>query len=90
MQNRKTGVQTVIIALTASAFEKDREMVLDEGCDDFVRKPFREDEICEVLAKHLEVRFVYEEIEGGDKDRKQIADDVLARDMAASSVFSPP
>jgi CheY-like chemotaxis protein len=83
IQNRKTGIQTVIIALTASAFEENRERVLVEGCDDFVRKPFREDEIYDVLAKHLGVRFLHEEIEGGDRDRRQVADDVLARDMAA-------
>ncbi|NIO67895.1 MAG: response regulator, partial [Anaerolineae bacterium] len=55
------GQATVIIALTATAFEEDRERVLLEGCDDFVRKPFREDEIFDMLAKHLGVRFVYEE-----------------------------
>jgi len=63
------GQVTVIIALTASAFEEDRERVLAEGCDDFVRKPFREDEIYDILARHLGVRFVYEEIEMGDRDR---------------------
>jgi CheY-like chemotaxis protein len=56
------GRATTIVALTATAFEEDRERVLSEGCDDFVRKPFREDEIFDMLAKHLGVRFVYEEI----------------------------
>jgi len=51
---------TVIIALTASAFEEDREMVLSAGCDDFLRKPFREHEIFDALANHLGVRFVYD------------------------------
>jgi CheY-like chemotaxis protein len=55
------GQATVVIALTATAFEEDRERVLLEGCDDFVRKPFRKDEICDMLAKHLGVRFIYEE-----------------------------
>jgi DNA-binding response OmpR family regulator len=55
------GQATVVIALTATAFEEDRERILLEGCDDFVRKPFRKDEICDMLAKHLGVRFVYEE-----------------------------
>ena len=54
------GQQTIIIALTASAFEDERERVLVEGCDDFVRKPFREDEIVDRLVQHLGVRFVYE------------------------------
>jgi PAS domain S-box-containing protein len=55
------GQATVIIALTASAFEEDRRAVLAAGCDDFVRKPFREAEIFEKLTKYLGVRFVYEE-----------------------------
>jgi CheY-like chemotaxis protein len=55
------GQDTVIIALTATAFEEERERVLFEGCDDFVRKPFREGEIFDMLVKHLDVRFVYEE-----------------------------
>jgi len=54
------GKSTVIIALTASAFEEDRDQVLAEGCDDFVRKPFRQDEIADKLVKHLGVRFIYE------------------------------
>jgi CheY-like chemotaxis protein len=53
--------RTKIIALTASAFEEDRAKVLETGCDDFVRKPFQETEIFEVLHKYLGVRFVYEE-----------------------------
>jgi PAS domain S-box-containing protein len=58
------GQETVIIALTATAFEEDREEILAEGCDDFVRKPFRKNEIFDMLAKHLGVRFIYEEEPG--------------------------
>jgi DNA-binding response OmpR family regulator len=56
------GQATVIVALTASAFESDRAMILSGGCDDYVRKPFREEEIFDTLAKHLGARFVYEEV----------------------------
>jgi PAS domain S-box-containing protein len=55
------GQDTVIIALTATAFEEERERVLFEGCEDFVRKPFREEEIFDMLVKYLDVRFIYEE-----------------------------
>jgi CheY-like chemotaxis protein len=55
------GQATVIIALTASAFEKERKVILSEGCDDFVRKPFRKEEIFDRLAEHLGVRFTYAE-----------------------------
>jgi len=58
------GQATVVVALTASAFEEDRAMILSEGCDDYVRKPFREEEIFDTLAKHLGVRFLYEEEAG--------------------------
>ncbi|NJL66770.1 MAG: response regulator [Microcoleus sp. SM1_3_4] len=34
--------RTAIIAITASTFEEERSLILEAGCDDFVRKPFRE------------------------------------------------
>jgi PAS domain S-box-containing protein len=57
------GQQTIIVALTAGAFEDERERVLAEGCDDFVRKPFKQDEIADRLIRHLGVRFVYEAVQ---------------------------
>jgi CheY-like chemotaxis protein len=56
------GQGIVIIALTASAFEEERAGVLATGCDDYVRKPFREHEIFDMLHKHLGVRFIYEDV----------------------------
>jgi CheY-like chemotaxis protein len=50
----------VIIALTASAFNEDRDAVLAAGCDDFVRRPFRESEIFNKFQEHLGVEFSYE------------------------------
>ncbi|MDT9295439.1 MAG: ATP-binding protein [Arthrospira platensis PCC 7345] len=55
------GQATVIIALTASAFEEERAVVLSAGCDDFVRKPFEEQILFEKMAKHLGVRYIYEQ-----------------------------
>lgn len=54
------GQDTVVVALTASAFEEERALVLSEGCDDFVRKPFRREDIIGILVKRLGVRFVHE------------------------------
>jgi PAS domain S-box-containing protein len=55
------GQSVAIIALTATAFDEDREQILLDGCDDFVRKPFRKDEIYDMLIKHLDVSFIYED-----------------------------
>ena len=52
------GQQTIIVALTASAFEEDRQ-VLEIGCDDFVRKPFHQTVLFETLARHLDMRYTY-------------------------------
>lgn len=51
----------VIIALTGSVFEEDRKLALEKGCNDFVRKPFRVEELFEKMAEHLGVQYVYAE-----------------------------
>jgi CheY-like chemotaxis protein len=55
------GQATVIIAVTASALEEDRNVILSEGCDAYVRKPFRDTEIFDEFEKHLGIQFIYEE-----------------------------
>ncbi|NEQ25630.1 MAG: response regulator, partial [Microcoleus sp. SIO2G3] len=55
------GQAVVIIALTASAFEENRSLVLSAGCDDFIRKPFREEVLFSKIANHLGVCYVYEQ-----------------------------
>jgi predicted ATPase/signal transduction histidine kinase/DNA-binding response OmpR family regulator len=50
-----------IIAVTASAFEHEREGILASGVDDFVTKPFRVATIFEKLGEHLGVRYRYAE-----------------------------
>ncbi len=54
------GQATAIVALTASAFEEQRQTILSVGCDDFVRKPFREGEVLAKIAQHLGTRYTYE------------------------------
>ncbi|NDJ18990.1 c-type heme family protein [Myxacorys almedinensis] len=49
----------VVIALTGSAFEADRNSAIARGCDDFVRKPLRAETIFAKIAEHLDVRYAY-------------------------------
>jgi CheY-like chemotaxis protein len=60
----KAGADTKIIALTAHALEEERSAIMAAGCDDFVRKPFREQEIFDALARHLLLKFNYEKAPG--------------------------
>jgi response regulator RpfG family c-di-GMP phosphodiesterase len=78
------GQATVIVALTASAFEDDKRLILSEGCNDFVRKPFVEDEIFEKLEKHLGVKFLTEEPAGKDAAAAE------ARPLSAEDIAGLP
>ncbi len=50
---REEGEQrkTRIVALTANVFADDRRACFDAGMDDFLAKPFREEELAEVLTR---------------------------------------
>ncbi|MBD2021964.1 response regulator [Leptolyngbya sp. FACHB-36] len=54
------AIRTKILALTASAFAEQRQDMLAAGCDDFIRKPFKVQEIFEKIAHHLAVKYLYE------------------------------
>jgi PAS domain S-box-containing protein len=56
-----TNSRTIIIALTANAFEEQREEMMDAGCDDLINKPFREELLLEKLSHHLGVEYIYQE-----------------------------
>lgn len=59
IKNQSGIKQTVIIAITASAFEEQKEKIWRSGCDDFVAKPFREQVIFDKLIQNLGVEFIY-------------------------------
>jgi len=55
------GAEVNIVAVTASALAEDREDILASGCEDVVRKPFRNHEIFDAMARHLGVQYLYRE-----------------------------
>ncbi len=60
IKSQLKGEKTIIIALTASAFEEEKDRILSAGCDDFVRKPFPESLIFDKIQQYLGVEYIYE------------------------------
>jgi CheY-like chemotaxis protein len=55
------GKETAIIVLTASSFEDGRKDMASVGASGYIRKPFRESELFENLARCLSIKYVYAE-----------------------------
>ena len=54
--------KTVILALTASAFEEQTKGFLSAGCDDFIRKPFQSEILLEQIGLYLGAQYEYEDL----------------------------
>lgn len=57
IQNEKVK----IIALSAQVFKDEIDEILNIGCDDYIGKPFKEEDIFEMLSKHLGIEYIYKE-----------------------------
>ena len=82
----------VIIALTASAFEGDRQRLLSAGANAFIAKPFREQELLQLIAEQTGLAFETEAPAGpepdsvhtGPIDLSAVAPDLIDRLRAAA------
>jgi signal transduction histidine kinase/CheY-like chemotaxis protein/HAMP domain-containing protein len=54
------GTETVIIALSASALDEDRRVVIESGADDFLSKPCQENELLESMGARLNLSYLYD------------------------------
>jgi PAS domain S-box-containing protein len=52
--------QTVILAISANAFEVDRVQSLDSGCNDFLAKPIQAKELLNKIKSYLNLSWIYD------------------------------
>ncbi len=52
--------KTVILALTASAFQEQTQHILAAGCDDIIIKPLQSEILLNKIAQYLKVEYVYQ------------------------------
>jgi CheY-like chemotaxis protein len=85
IKSQVKGSATVVVALTASVLEEEKAIVLSAGCDDFLRKPFKENTIFEALTKHLGVQYIYEESLPENNPNNGSEDTLIFTDLAMMS-----
>lgn len=60
------GEKVKIVALSAHVLEGEVKEIINAGCDGFVGKPYRENEIFESMGKNLGLEYIYKTKEDGD------------------------
>jgi signal transduction histidine kinase/DNA-binding NarL/FixJ family response regulator len=61
------GKEIKIIAISASAFDEDREKMMHKGADAFVSKPFKESDLLEEIRNQTGIEYDYEKLIFEDK-----------------------
>jgi len=86
---RAAGINTPIIAVTASALAEERKKCLDCGMNDLITKPFKQSDIYMMIERHLGVG--KELMEGTDKgvriNPNEYVDEPIFDYKAAVSIF---
>ncbi|MCL2155236.1 MAG: ATP-binding protein [Leptospirales bacterium] len=70
IKSDESGKKTLVISVTASAFEDNKDEVMATGTDDYLRKPFREYELLSLLSKHLGIQYIYEDNNNPKEDEE--------------------
>ncbi|MEN8171864.1 MAG: PAS domain S-box protein [Chloroflexota bacterium] len=67
IKKTEQGKETPVIAVTASAFEEKKDQIISCGLDDFLRKPYKENELLEKIKKFLDLEYQYADDEFADR-----------------------
>lgn len=74
----------LVIALSASVFEHNRQQSLDAGCDDFIPKPVRSETLFKKLRSHLKLKWIY------DQESSDVAKTDSAAVVSPQPLIGPP
>ena len=77
IREMEEGEETGIVAVSASAFDEEREEILQQGANYFVRKPYDESDLLRKIQLCTGVEYVFEEdkhIEKSSSQKKDITD----------------
>jgi PAS domain S-box-containing protein len=80
---------TAIIAVTASAFEEDKQRIFAAGADAYLSKPFKDADLFENIGRLSGAEYMYEETGGGAKTSEPM-DDMDDKVQMRKSVASLP
>ena len=76
----------VVFAFSASVFDSYQQKSRQAGCDDFITKPLQVEELLLKLQQHLQLEWVYEELESNP----QTTIDSSSEDSPAEGIVPPP
>ena len=91
IKDHPLGKQTAIVALTASAFEEERQTILGAGCDDFIRKPFKAKILFAKMEELLGLRYIYEEsVDAQQENESEISGATSNQSVVESQIGQMP
>jgi CheY-like chemotaxis protein len=73
-----SGREVKIVAVTASTFKEQRQIMVAAGVDDFIGKPYRADEIYGCLSMQLGLSFQYEAVDEKNEQRVTLTPEMLS------------
>ena len=74
------GQDCRIVAVSASTFSEEVKAILEQGFDDYLRKPYRGSELYATLERHLGIRFQYEQAgDAASQPGRRVGPDQIAQ-----------
>lgn len=83
----------IVIAVSASVFEFDQQQSVKVGCNDFLPKPIREEDLLQKLQEHLKLEWIYDNESKPETPFEEIDTQETSRSSSSSAshnVSIPP